>query len=92
MSTIEKNMSVVKSDKRSKMIEEVIPTKEKSKLGNNNNKKNNKNDLNTQMTKTPDFKRSISLQTSKKKDQKGLHSERQIALFTYSACYPFRLL
>ena len=75
-------MSVVKSEKRNKMIEEVIPTKEKSKLGNNNNKKNNKNDLNTQMTKTPDFKRSISLQTSKKKDQKGLHSERQIALFT----------
>ena len=64
-------MSLVKSEKRSKMIEEVISSKEKSKLGNNNNKKNNKNDLNTQMAKTPDFKRSISLQTSKKKDQKG---------------------
>jgi len=63
-------MSVVNSDKRIKMIEEVISTKEKSKHG-NNNKKNKQNDLNTQMTKTPDFKRSISLQTSKKKDQKG---------------------
>ena len=62
-------MSVVNSEKRIKMIEEVISTKEKSKLG--HNKKNKQNDLNTQMIKTPDFKRSISLQTSKKKDQKG---------------------
>ena len=61
-------MSAVKSEKRSNMmIEEVSSSKEKIKPS----KKKSKNDLNIQMKKETESKQSISLQTSKKKDQKG---------------------
>ena len=61
-------MSAVKSEKRSNMmIEEVSSSKEKTKPS----KKKSKNDLNIQMKKETESKQGISLQTSKKKDQKG---------------------
>ena len=74
-------MSVVKIVERNNMIEEAISTKENAKLG---SKKNN-NDLNQRKTKSSDYKRSISLQTSKKKDQKGSNYQLEIALFTYKS-------
>ena len=60
-------MSLVKTGQRNDVIKDFEAPKGKTKLGN----RRSKNDLNTQMTKTPDFNRSISLQSSKKKDQKG---------------------
>ena len=65
-------MSLVKTGKRNDIIEDFEVSKEtKTSIGN----KRIKNDLNIQMTKTPDFNRSISLQSSKKKDQKGCHTK-----------------
>ena len=79
-------MSFVKSEKQNDMIEEVSSMKEKAVLGN----KRSKNDLNLQMTKTPDFNRSISLQSSKKRDQKGCHFHLINHIFAYLR--PFNLL
>ena len=79
-------MSFVKSEKQNDMIEEVTSMKEKAVLGN----KRSKNDLNIQMTKTPDFNRSISLQSSKKRDQKGCHFQITNHIFAYLR--PFNLL
>ena len=79
-------MSFVKSEKQNDMIEEVSSMKEKAVLGN----KRSKNDLNIQMTKTPDFNRSISLQSSKKRDQKGCHFHLINDIFAYLR--PFNLL
>ena len=73
-------MSFVKSEKQNEMIEEVNSAKEKAVLGN----KRSKNDLNIQMTKTPDFNRSISLQSSKKRDQKGCHFQRINQIFLHT--------
>ena len=74
-----RNMSFVKSEKQNEMIEEVNSAKEKAVLGN----KRSKNDLNIQMTKTPDFNRSISLQSSKKRDQKGCRFQRINQIFLH---------
>ena len=68
-------MSVAKCEKRSKIMVEEIESVAKEKTNRFDNKKS-KNDMNTQMSKTRDFKQSISLLSnvslsSKKKDQKG---------------------
>ena len=72
-------MPMVKSENNIDMIEEFESTKENARLGN----KRSKNDLNIQMTKTLDFNRSISLQSSKKRDQKGCHFQITNHMFAY---------
>ena len=79
-------MPMVKSENNIDMIEEFESTKENARLGN----KRSKNDLNIQMTKTLDFNRSISLQSSKKRDQKGCHFQITNHIFAYLR--PFNLL
>ena len=76
MFTICDNMSAAKIVEKSNMIEEAILTEDIVK---HKNQENN-NDVDRRKSKSSDYKPSISLQTSKKKDQKGsnYHLDRTV--------------